>query len=57
VCVVCVYNAGVKNLIPPWVGATNNDLSLNEQVCVCACACACACACVSVLDVATHQLP
>jgi hypothetical protein len=31
---VCVCNAGVKNLIPPWVGATNNELSLNEQVCV-----------------------
>ena len=22
---------GVKNLIPPWVGATNNELSLNEK--------------------------
>ena len=28
---------GVKNLIPPWVGATNNELDLNEKVCVCAC--------------------
>ena len=22
---------GIKNLIPPWVGATNNDLDLNEK--------------------------
>jgi hypothetical protein len=22
---------GVKNLIPPWVGATNNELSMNEK--------------------------
>lgn len=26
-----LMHTGVKNLIPPWVGATNNELDLSEK--------------------------